>query len=129
MGTHRPPGFYDDVLPLEDWEREMWRKIPVNIDEEILKETGVPELFGEKGFSTMERIWARPTAEINGFGGGYQGQGTKTVIGREAMAKLTLRLVRTKTATRSSRWRRNICKKLPAGVKLDMAAGHAGPGI
>ena len=92
----------------------MWRKIPVNIDEEILKETGVPELFGEKGFSTMERIWARPTAEINGFGGGYQGQGTKTVIGREAMAKLTSVSSRTKTATRSSRWRRNICAKLPA---------------
>ena len=53
----------------------------------------MPELFGEKGFSTLERIWARPTAEINGFGGGYQGQGTKTVIGREAMAKLTFRLV------------------------------------
>src|SRR3954468_2885379 len=53
-------GFYDDVLPLEDWEREMWRKLPVNADEEILKETGVPKLFGEKGFSTLERIWARP---------------------------------------------------------------------
>ncbi len=50
------PGFYDEVLPLEDWEREMWRKIPVNVDEEIVKETGVPELFGEKGFSTWERI-------------------------------------------------------------------------
>ena len=50
------PGFYDEVLPLEDWEREMWRKIPVNLDEEILKETGIPKLFGEKGFSTMERI-------------------------------------------------------------------------
>ena len=86
------PGFYDDVLPLENWEREMWRKLPLNVDEEIVKETGVPELFGE-GFSTLERIWARPTAEINGFGGGCQGQGTKTVIGREAMAKLTFRLV------------------------------------
>ena len=75
------PGFYDDVLPLENWERDMWRKIPLNVDEEFVKETGVPELFGEKGFSTLERIWARPTAEINGFGGGYQGQGTKTVIG------------------------------------------------
>ncbi|HET7227349.1 MAG TPA: M20/M25/M40 family metallo-hydrolase, partial [Chthoniobacterales bacterium] len=48
------PGFYDDVLPLENWEREMWRKIPLNADEEIEKETGVPELFGEKGFSTLE---------------------------------------------------------------------------
>ena len=52
------PGFYDDVLPLENWEREMWRKLPLNVDEGIVKETGVPELFGEKGFSTLERIWA-----------------------------------------------------------------------
>jgi Acetylornithine deacetylase/Succinyl-diaminopimelate desuccinylase and related deacylases len=69
------PGFYDDVLPLENWEREMWRKLPLNVDEEIVRETGVPELFGEKGFSTLERIWARPTAEINGFGGRLPGAG------------------------------------------------------
>src|SRR5467141_5095597 len=122
------PGFYDDVLPLEDWEREMWRKIPVNIDEEILKETGVPELFGEKGFSTMERIWARPTAEINGFGGGYQGQGTKTVIGREAMAKLTFRLVPNQDGDEIiALVQEHLQKNCPPGVKLDMAAGHAGP--
>src|SRR6266446_4179005 len=122
------PGFYDDVLPLEDWEREMWRKIPVNIDQEILKETGVPELFGEKCFSTMERIWARPTAEINGFGGGYQGQGTKTVIGREAMAKLTFRLVPNQDGDKiSALAQEHLQKNCPPGVKLDMAAGHAGP--
>src|SRR6266481_3651057 len=122
------PGFYDDVLPLEDWEREMWRKIPVNIDEEILKEAGVPELFGEKGFSTMERIWARPTAEINGFGGGYQGQGTKTVIGREAMAKLTFRIVPNQDGDKIiALAQEHLQKNCPPGVKLDMAAGHAGP--
>src|SRR5438132_7188682 len=122
------PGFYDDVLPLEDWEREMWCKITVNIDEEILKETGVPELFGEKGFSTMERIWARPTAEINGFGGGYQGQGTKTVIGREAMAKLTFRLVPNQDGDKIiALVQEHMQKNCPPGVKLDMAAGHAGP--
>ena len=86
-------GFYDKVKPLEDWEREAWRKLPVDIDKEVLHETGVPEVFGEAGYSTTERIWGRPTAEINGIGGGYQGKGTKTVIGREAMAKLTFRLV------------------------------------
>ena len=73
-------GFYDRVKPLEDWEREAWRKLPVDGDKLIREETGVPELFGEAGYNSVERIWARPTAEINGIGGGYQGQGTKTVI-------------------------------------------------
>ena len=86
-------GFYDDVKPLEDWEREAWRNLPIDGDKEILDETGSPALFGEKGFSTLERLWARPTAEINGIGGGYQGKGTKTVIASHAMAKLTFRLV------------------------------------
>jgi acetylornithine deacetylase/succinyl-diaminopimelate desuccinylase-like protein len=121
-------GFYDDVLPLQDWEREMWRKIPVNIDAEILKETGVPELFGEKGFSTLERIWARPTAEINGFGGGYQGQGTKTVIGSEAMAKLTFRLVPNQDGDKIiALAQEHLKKNCPPGVRLEMAAGHTGP--
>ena len=121
-------GFYDDVLPLENWEREMWRKIPLNVDEEIVKETGVPELFGEKGFSTLERIWARPTAEINGFGGGYQGQGSKTVIGRDAMAKLTFRLVPNQDGNKiNALAQEHLQKNCPPGVKLDMTAGHAGP--
>ena len=87
------PGFYDEVTPLQDWEREAWKKIPIDADEEVLKETGAPELFGETGYTTLERIWARPTAEINGLGGGYQGPGTKTVIPSHTMAKLTFRLV------------------------------------
>src|SRR5438445_1845517 len=86
-------GFYDRVKPLENWEREAWRKLPVDGDKLIRDETGVPELFGEADYNSLERIWARPTAEINGIGGGYQGQGTKTVIASHAMAKLTFRLV------------------------------------
>src|SRR5213082_3677702 len=56
-------GFYDRVKPLENWEREAWRKLPVDGDKLIREETGVPELFGEAGYDSMERIWARPTAE------------------------------------------------------------------
>src|SRR6266436_3431082 len=67
-------GFYDRVKPLENWEREAWQKLPVDGDKLVLKETGVPELFGEASYNSVERIWARPTAEINGIGGGYQGQ-------------------------------------------------------
>jgi acetylornithine deacetylase/succinyl-diaminopimelate desuccinylase-like protein len=122
------PGFYDDVLPLENWEREMWRKVPVNVDEEILNDTGVPVLFGEKGFSTLERIWSRPTAEINGFGGGYQGRGTKTVIGREAFAKLTFRLVPNQNGDKiTALAQEHLRKNCPPGVRLDMTSGHSGP--
>jgi len=120
-------GFYDEVAPLQDWEREAWSKLPVNPDEEILKETGAPALFGEKGFSTLERIWARPTAEINGIGGGYQGQGTKTVIPREAMAKLTFRLVPNQNANEIiALAKKHFEKNLPPGVRLEMSSGHNG---
>ncbi|MDQ2867357.1 MAG: dipeptidase [Verrucomicrobiota bacterium] len=122
------PGFYDDVLPLEKWEREMWSKLPIKADEEMLKETGVPELFGEKGFTTLERIWARPTAEINGFGGGYQGVGTKTVIGREAIAKLTFRLVPNQQGHKIiEQAKEHLRKNLMPGVKLELTGGHEGP--
>src|SRR6202045_1753848 len=59
-------GFYDNVAPLQQWERDAWKKLPVDPDSEMLEETGAPALFGEAGLSTLERIWARPTAEING---------------------------------------------------------------
>jgi acetylornithine deacetylase/succinyl-diaminopimelate desuccinylase-like protein len=122
------PGFYDDVAPLQDWEREAWRRIPVKADELVLKETGAPELFGEKGYSTLERIWARPTAEINGIGGGYQGQGTKTVIPREAMAKLTFRLVPNQKADEVVELaKKHLQKNLSPGVRLEMTGGHNGP--
>jgi acetylornithine deacetylase/succinyl-diaminopimelate desuccinylase-like protein len=122
------PGFYDDVAPLEDWERDAWRKIPIDADALVLEETGAPELFGEEGYSTLERLWARPTAEINGIGGGYQGQGTKTVIPREAMAKLTFRLVpNQKPDAVIELARKHLQKNLPPGVKLQMSGGHNGP--
>src|SRR5260370_6215738 len=71
-------GFYDRVKPLEDWERKAWRKLPIDGDKLVLKETGAPELFGEAGYNSFERLWARPTAEMHGIGGGSQGRGTKT---------------------------------------------------
>jgi acetylornithine deacetylase/succinyl-diaminopimelate desuccinylase-like protein len=122
------PGFYDDVQPLEDWERKAWSKIPVDADKELLKETGAPALFGEKGFSSLERIWARPTAEINGLGGGYQGQGTKTVIPSETMAKLTFRLVPNQDGDKILALARNhIEAHIPPGVRVEMTNGHSGP--
>lgn len=85
-------GFYDQVVPLTEEEREAYRQLQHD-EEKYRKELGVPELFGEKGYSTLERTWARPTLEINGIWGGFQGEGTKTVIPSEAHAKITCRLV------------------------------------
>ena len=122
------PGFYDDVLPLQDWERDAWKKLPIDPDAEILKETGSPELFGEEGFTTLERIWARPTAEINGIGGGYQGQGSKTVIASYAFAKLTFRLVPNQDGDKIvDLAKKHLQKNLPPGVKIEMTSGHSGP--
>ncbi len=121
-------GFYDRVKPLENWEREAWRKLPVDGDKLVLKETGVPELFGEAGYNSLERIWARPTAEINGIGGGYQGKGTKTVIASHAMAKLTFRLVPEQEGNEILKLAKtHLRKNLPKGVTLEITDGHSGP--
>jgi acetylornithine deacetylase/succinyl-diaminopimelate desuccinylase-like protein len=121
-------GFYDRVKPLENWEREAWRKLPVDGDKLVLEETGVPELFGEAGYDSVERLWARPTAEINGIGGGYQGKGTKTVIASHAMAKLTFRLVPEQEGDEILKLaKEHLQKNLPKGVTMEIATGHSGP--
>jgi acetylornithine deacetylase/succinyl-diaminopimelate desuccinylase-like protein len=121
-------GFYDRVKPLEDWECEAWRKLPFDGDKLVLKETGVPELFGEAGYNSLERVWARPTAEINGIGGGYQGKGTKTVIASYAMAKLTFRLVPEQEGHEILKLAKtHLRKNLPKGVMLEITDGHSGP--
>lgn len=86
------PGFYEDVLALTDTERAMWRTLPHD-DGRYAAELGVTRLFGEAGFTTLERKWARPTLEINGLTSGYQGPGGKTVLPNRASVKITCRLV------------------------------------
>jgi acetylornithine deacetylase/succinyl-diaminopimelate desuccinylase-like protein len=86
------PGFYDTVRPLEEWEREMFARLP--FDEEAYKsDLGVESLWGEQGYSALERVWARPTLDVNGIWAGYTGEGAKTVIPSTASAKLSCRLV------------------------------------
>jgi acetylornithine deacetylase/succinyl-diaminopimelate desuccinylase-like protein len=85
-------GFYDTVRDLTSEERAAIARVPAD-DERTMQRLGVSALFGEPGFSTREREWARPTLEVNGIWGGFQGDGTKTVIPREAHAKITCRLV------------------------------------
>lgn len=86
------PGFYEGVLPLTDTERVMWKQLPHD-DVRYAAELGVKGLFGEAGFSTLERKWARPTLEVNGLTSGYQGAGGKTVLPNRASVKITCRLV------------------------------------
>ena len=86
------PHFYDDVVPLQDWERQSFRKLNFD-DQAMAKELNIPRPHGEAGYSTLERLWARPTFEINGLFGGYQGQRSKTIIPSFATVKITCRLV------------------------------------
>jgi acetylornithine deacetylase/succinyl-diaminopimelate desuccinylase-like protein len=120
------PGFYENVRPLAEWERTAWAKLPFG-DADILSVTGAPALFGEEGYTSLERVWARPTAEVNGLGGGFQGVGTKTVLPREAFAKLTFRLVPDQTPheilEKASAHLRAAC---PPGVTLELRPGHGG---
>lgn len=117
-------GFYEGVQDVAPWERDLWKKLPL-ADERAL--TGVPELFGEPEYSTRERIWARPTAELNGIGGGYQGEGSKTVIPKEAFAKLTFRIVPDQNPERVfEQVQKHLKKHCPPGVRLEMTRGHCG---
>ena len=120
------PGFCDAVEPLGDWERNAWAALPLN-EARLLEITGAPALTGEPGFRPLERMWARPTVEINGIGGGYQGEGTKTVIPHSAFAKLTFRLVPRQNAIEAIKQvGDHLRKNAPRGVKIEVVEGHHG---
>ena len=91
-GRIRIPGFYDDVLPLSEEERKAWQALPFN-EKKYRKDLGAPKLAGESEYSVLERVWARPTFEVNGLNSGFTGDGAKTVIPATAMAKVSMRLV------------------------------------
>lgn len=120
-------GFYDEVAPLEDWEREMWSKVPGMSEEDVLGVTGSPSLYGETGYTSAERLWARPTAEVNGIWGGYQGEGSKTVLPAEAFAKLSFRLVPNQDPIEIMKKAiAHLEKHCPAGVVVKIEQGHHG---
>jgi acetylornithine deacetylase/succinyl-diaminopimelate desuccinylase-like protein len=87
------PGFYDDVVPLTEEERDLIAKLPFDERQWLADAGDSRATYGEAGYSTLERIWARPTAEVNGVWGGHTGPGPKTIIPKAAHAKLSFRLV------------------------------------
>ena len=128
-GLHTPdgrvavPGFYDDVLPPTAEERSAVAALPFD-EAEFRRETGVPEAFGEPGYTAAERCRIRPTLEINGLWGGFQGEGSKTIIPAEAHAKITCRLVPDQDPRRVlEAVRADLVRRRPPGVRLDVRLG------
>src|SRR5260221_6942275 len=93
------PGFYDAVVDLKDEERQAWASLPFN-EKQYRKDFGIPKVFGETGYTTLERTWARPTFGVNGLMSGFTGEGAKTVLPAVAMAKVSMRLVPNQTPDR-----------------------------
>ncbi|MDT3424959.1 acetylornithine deacetylase/succinyl-diaminopimelate desuccinylase-like protein [Paenibacillus forsythiae] len=111
-------GFYDQVRYVPEEERERFRSLQFN-EEQMSQELQVAELFGERGYSALERTWVRPTLEINGIYGGFQGEGVKTVLPSEAHAKLTCRLVPDQSPNEIiERIQRHIDRHTPPGVSV-----------
>jgi len=113
-------GFYDDVAELPEDERREIRELPFD-DARFLDEVGAPALFGEPGYSTLERQWTRPTLELNGMWGGYQGEGSQTVTPNEAHAKISCRLVPDQDPDKvRALVARHLETHVPAGVTLSV---------
>jgi acetylornithine deacetylase/succinyl-diaminopimelate desuccinylase-like protein len=118
------PGFYEDVRPLEEWEREAFAKLP--FDKEALKRSaGVVALPGEAGFSVLERLWARPTLDVNGLWSGYTGEGAKTVLPSKASAKFSCRLVPDQDPARiSALLEAHLRSHCPTGCTVEVRTLH-----
>lgn len=120
------PGFYDKVLELSFKEREDLNKAPYD-EAEYKEDLEVKELWGEKGFSTLERTGTRPTLEVNGIWGGYIGEGAKTVIPSKAFAKISMRLVPNQNSDEITRLFQNHFEKIaPKSVKVKVSPHHGG---
>jgi acetylornithine deacetylase/succinyl-diaminopimelate desuccinylase-like protein len=125
-GRVKIDGFYDDVVDLRPEERAEWEKLPFN-EKKYKAELGAPKLFGETGYSTLERVWARPTFEVNGLLSGFTGEGAKTVLPAVAMAKVSMRLVPNQDPKKIGDLFEAYVKKVaPKTVELSLTRMHGG---
>jgi acetylornithine deacetylase/succinyl-diaminopimelate desuccinylase-like protein len=125
-GHVKIPGFYDDVRELSEAERAEWKKLPFN-ETKYRKELGAPKLFGETGYTTLERVWARPTFEVNGLLSGFTGEGAKTVLPATAMAKVSMRLVPNQHPDKIAQLFEDYLQKVaPKTVEVKVTRMHGG---
>jgi acetylornithine deacetylase/succinyl-diaminopimelate desuccinylase-like protein len=120
------PGFYDDVLESSADDRKKMALAPFD-EKEYMKDLGIRAVWGEKGYSTSERTGIRPTLELNGIWGGYQGEGSKTVLPSKASAKISARLVPNQTSGKIAHILLEYFKKIaPPGVTVNTFELHGG---
>jgi len=122
------PGFYDRVVPLSPRERELFARLPFDEAHWVGATARAGLAAGERGFSTLERIWARPTAEVNGMWGGYTGPGGMTIVPASAHAKLSFRLVADQRPGEVvDALRAWVAERAPAGLRVEVTV--PGPGV
>jgi len=125
-GVIRIDGFYEDVLPMTEEEREAVKALPFD-EEEYKRDLGLTALHGEQGYSTLERASARPTLDVNGIWGGYQKEGAKTVLPAKAGAKISMRLVPDQDPDKIARlFERQVRALAPDTVTVEVEAHHGG---
>jgi acetylornithine deacetylase/succinyl-diaminopimelate desuccinylase-like protein len=128
-GRIQLPGFYDRVKPVTNAQRAQWDELGFD-EAAFLGNIGLSAPVGERGYSALERLWARPTADINGIWGGYAGAGSKTVIAAEASAKVSFRLVPDQDpAEVFAQFQRFVTDRLPPGAKAEFQLHSGSPGI
>ncbi len=124
------PGFYDDVKAPAADDLKAWQSLPFDEEEYREKEMGASKLVGEKGYSTLERTWSRPTLDVHGIIGGFTGAGAKTVIPAKATAKVSMRLVPDMTPDKAFRqYQEYVGKIRPDGVTVEVRMIHSGEPI
>ena len=128
-GRIQIPGFYDDVIPLTDREREQFQALPFN-EAQFISNLGVNGLSGESSYSTLERRWARPSCDVHGLWSGYQGEGTKTILPAQAGAKFSFRLVPDQDpASIGAGLREFFESRLPPGIEMELIDFNGTSGI
>ncbi len=128
-GRVQVPGFYDQVEPLSEVEREQWAALPTD-EQAFQQQLGVKGLSGERGYSQLEQRWARPTFDINGMWSGYQGEGPKTIIPARAGAKFSFRLVPYQDPAKiTAALQAMLESQLPPGVEMELIDYHGAPGF